>query len=98
MTQFMLLFQLYDTLYPKPFICFHPQMEKDERSDDESEVEEEEEEEKGGEDSVDQDGDYCWERSKDALNSKLSMLTNSCVLNNLTNHRASVADRMRKAQ
>uniref|UniRef100_A0A3B4UL93 Ceramide synthase 4 n=1 Tax=Seriola dumerili TaxID=41447 RepID=A0A3B4UL93_SERDU len=38
------------------------------------------------------------ERSKDTLNSKLSMLTNSCVLNNLTNHRASVADRMRKAQ
>lgn len=26
------------------------------------------------------------------------MLTSSCVLNNLTNHRASAADRMRKAQ
>uniref|UniRef100_A0A3B4UJN5 Ceramide synthase 4 n=1 Tax=Seriola dumerili TaxID=41447 RepID=A0A3B4UJN5_SERDU len=55
-------------------------------------------EDKGGEENVDRDGDYCWERSKDTLNSKLSMLTNSCVLNNLTNHRASVADRMRKAQ
>ncbi|XP_034469794.1 ceramide synthase 2-like [Hippoglossus hippoglossus] len=75
-------------------------MDKDERSDDESEVEEEEEEEedKGGEDTADQGGDYCWERSKGALNSKLSMLTNSCVLNNLTNHRASAVDRMRKAQ
>lgn len=72
-------------------------MEKDERSDEESEVEEDEDD-KGGEDSVDQGGDYHWERSKDTLNSKLSMLTNSCVLNNLTNHRASVADRMRKAQ
>ena len=72
-------------------------MEKDERSDEESEVEEDEDE-RGGEDSVDQGGDYCWEKSKDTLNSKLSMLTNSCVLNNLTNHRASVADRMRKAQ
>ncbi|XP_044222939.1 ceramide synthase 2-like [Thunnus albacares] len=72
-------------------------LEKDERSDEESEVEEEEED-KGGEESADHEGDYSWERSKDTLNSKLSMLTNSCVLNNLTNHRASVADRMRKAQ
>ncbi|XP_040910966.1 ceramide synthase 2-like [Toxotes jaculatrix] len=72
-------------------------LEKDERSDEESEVEEEEEG-KGGEENADQGGDYCWEKSKDTLNSKLSMLTNSCVLNNLTNHRASVADRMRKAQ
>ncbi|KAM9844423.1 ceramide synthase 2-like [Aulostomus maculatus] len=67
-------------------------LDKDERSDEESEVEEDK-----GEESADQE-DYCWERSKDALNSKLSMLTNSCVLNNLTNHRASVTDRMRKAQ
>ncbi|XP_029381060.1 ceramide synthase 2-like [Echeneis naucrates] len=73
-------------------------LEKDERSDEESEAEEEEEEERGGEETVDQDGDYCWERSKDTLNTKLSMLTNSCVLNTFTNHRASVADRMRKAQ
>ncbi|XP_035489980.2 ceramide synthase 2-like [Scophthalmus maximus] len=77
-------------------------LEKDERSDEESEVEEEEEEEeeeeKGGEENADQGGDYCWDRSKDALNSKLSMLTNNCVLNNLSNHRASAVDRMRKAQ
>ncbi len=73
------------------------QLEKDERSDEESEVEEEEED-KGGEENTDQGGDYCWEKSKDTFNSKLSMLTNSCVLNNLANHRASAADRMRKAQ
>uniref|UniRef100_A0A3B5A1H9 Ceramide synthase 2-like n=1 Tax=Stegastes partitus TaxID=144197 RepID=A0A3B5A1H9_9TELE len=71
-------------------------LEKDERSDEESEVEEEEME-KGGEENMDQ-GDCYWEKSKDTLNSKLSMLTNSCVLNNLTNHRSSVSDRMRKAQ
>ncbi|XP_069014113.1 ceramide synthase 2-like [Embiotoca jacksoni] len=70
-------------------------MEKDERSDEESEVEEEEEE-KGGEEIMDEGGDYYWEKSKDTLDSKLSVLTNSCVLNNLTNHRSSVADRMRK--
>lgn len=84
-------------VHVKPRICFRLQLEKDERSDEESEVEEEEDD-RGGEENVDQGGDYCWERSKDTLNSKLSMLTNSCVLNNLTNHRASVADRMRKAQ
>uniref|UniRef100_A0A3Q3WDU7 Uncharacterized protein n=1 Tax=Mola mola TaxID=94237 RepID=A0A3Q3WDU7_MOLML len=65
-------------------------LEKDERSD-ESEVEEEEA-------NVDHEGDYCWEKSRDTLNCKLSMLTTSCVLNNLTSHRASVANRMRKAQ
>ncbi|XP_031587898.1 ceramide synthase 2-like isoform X1 [Oreochromis aureus] len=72
-------------------------LEKDERSDEESEVEEEEED-KGGEENKDQGGDCYWEKSKDSLNSKLSMLTNSCVLNNLANHRSSVVDRMRKAQ
>lgn len=72
-------------------------LEKDERSDEESEVEEEEDD-KGGEENVDERGDYSWEKSKDTMNSKLSLLTNSCVLNNLTNHRASVSGRMRKAQ
>ncbi|KAK2895447.1 ceramide synthase 2-like isoform X1 [Channa argus] len=71
-------------------------LEKDERSDEESEIEEEEED-KGGEENADH-GDYCWERSKDTLNSKLSMLTNTCVLNSFSNQRASVSDRMRKAQ
>ncbi|KAM8850322.1 ceramide synthase 2-like isoform 2-T3 [Spinachia spinachia] len=69
-------------------------LEKDERSDVESEVEEEAQD-KRGEDNADQGEDYCWERSKDNMNSKLRMLTNSCVL---TNHRASVANNMRKAQ
>lgn len=68
-------------------------MNKDERSDEESALEEEEDD-KGGEENVPQ-GD-CWEKSKDTLNSRLS--THSCVLNNLTNHRMSVADKMRKAQ
>lgn len=77
-------------------ICFCLQLEKDERSDEESEVEEEDE--NRGEKNVDQGGDYSWEKSRDTLNSRLSMLTSSCVLNNLTNHRASVADKMRKAQ
>ncbi|XP_077955186.1 ceramide synthase 2 isoform X2 [Gasterosteus aculeatus] len=69
-------------------------LEKDERSDEESEVEEEGPD-KRGEENEDQGEDYCWERSKDKMNSKLRMLTNSCVL---TNHRASVANNMRKAQ
>ncbi|KAG8014063.1 Ceramide synthase 2 [Nibea albiflora] len=68
-------------------------MNKDERSDEES-APEEEEDDKGGEENAAQ-GD-CWEKSKDTLNSRLS--THSCVLNNLTNHRMSVADKMRKAQ
>lgn len=78
----------------KPCICFCLQLEKDERSDEESDVEEEED--NNGR-NVDQGGDHCWERSKDKLNSQRSMLTNNCVLNNLTNHRESVADKMRKA-
>uniref|UniRef100_A0A8C6SVF4 Ceramide synthase 4b n=1 Tax=Neogobius melanostomus TaxID=47308 RepID=A0A8C6SVF4_9GOBI len=69
------------------------ELEKDERSDDESELDEDDKEER-----FDQDANCCWDRSKDSLNSKLSVLTNNCVLNNLTNHRASAADRMRKAQ
>uniref|UniRef100_A0A1A8RN53 Ceramide synthase 4 n=1 Tax=Nothobranchius rachovii TaxID=451742 RepID=A0A1A8RN53_9TELE len=72
-------------------------LEKDERSDEESGVEEEEEE-KGGEENTDQGGDCYWGKSKDNLNSKISMLTNSCVLNNLNHHRSSVAKRIRKAQ
>lgn len=74
-------------------MCFCHQLEKDERSDEESEVEEDDED-KVGEENM----DCYWEKSKDTLNSKLSMLTNSCVLNNLTNHRSSTADRERKAQ
>ncbi|XP_072297336.1 ceramide synthase 2-like [Eucyclogobius newberryi] len=73
---------------------FKGKMEKDERSDDESEPEEDDKEEE----HFEQGDTCCWDRNKDSLNSKLSVLTNSCVLNNLTNHRASAADRMRKAQ
>ncbi|XP_077415728.1 ceramide synthase 2-like [Vanacampus margaritifer] len=62
-------------------------IEKDERSDEDSELEEDKEE-----------GDYCPTGSKDTQNYKLLTLSNNCVLNNFTNHRASVADRMRKAQ
>lgn len=74
-------------------ICFCLQLEGDERSDEESQVEEEDGR-KGDEDDVDQD--FCWK--KGTLNSKLSMLTSSYVLNNLANHRASLANKMRKAQ
>ncbi|XP_026170198.1 ceramide synthase 2-like [Mastacembelus armatus] len=70
-------------------------LEKDERSE-ESEIEEEEVDK--GEENANQEGDNCWGRSKDTLNSKLSMLATTCVLNNLTNHMASAADRIRKAQ
>lgn len=72
-------------------------MHKDERSDEESEVEEQEEDNVQVEDKA-ETGDYCWERRKESLNSKLTMLTNSFVLNNLTNHRTSAINRMRKAQ
>ncbi|TWW72709.1 ceramide synthase 2-like [Takifugu flavidus] len=69
-------------------------LEKDERSDEESEAEEEEEGDKGEE--GDMDRDFSWE--KRTLNSKLSMLTSSCVLNNFANHRASLTNKMHKAQ
>uniref|UniRef100_A0A3B3X651 TLC domain-containing protein n=1 Tax=Poecilia mexicana TaxID=48701 RepID=A0A3B3X651_9TELE len=72
-------------------------LEKDERSDEESEADLEEED-KAKEDKTDPGGDCYWEKSKETLNSKLSALTNSCVLNNLTHHRSSVANRARKAQ
>lgn len=79
------------------FIFF--QLEKDERSEDES-VDEEDEVEKAGSQHLDDgEGEHCWEKSsRDSLNSTLSKLTSSCVLNNLTNHRASAAIRIRKAQ
>lgn len=76
-------------------ICFCPQLVKDERSDEESGAEEEEEEKEGDENK---DQDCYLERSKETLNSKLSMLKNSCVVNNLTHHRSSAAKRIRKAQ
>ncbi|MED6284592.1 Ceramide synthase 2 [Characodon lateralis] len=71
-------------------------LEKDERSDEESEADVEEDD-KGKEEKIDQE-DCCCEKSKENLNSKLSMLTNSCVLNNLTHRRSSVANKTCKAQ
>ncbi|XP_061695808.1 ceramide synthase 2-like isoform X2 [Syngnathoides biaculeatus] len=65
-------------------------MEKDERSDEDSELEEDKEDVQGGE--------YSPTRCQDTPNFKLPPLSNNCVLNNLTKHRASIADRMRKAQ
>ncbi|XP_015236364.1 PREDICTED: ceramide synthase 2-like [Cyprinodon variegatus] len=76
---------------------FKGKLEKDERSDEESEVDVEEED-RVKEEKMDQGGDCYWEKSKETLNSKLSVLTNSCVLNNLSYHRASVAKRTLKAQ
>ncbi|CAL8345783.1 unnamed protein product [Merluccius merluccius] len=78
---------------------FLGQLDKDERSDEESEEEEvEEARDKGGEDLKEEGGEHCWEKSTNALNSKLSMLTKSCVLNNLNSHRATAGDRLRKTQ
>lgn len=79
------------------FCIYFLQLEKDERSDEESEADLEEED-KAKEEKTDQGGDCYWEKSKETLNRKLSALTNSCVLNNLTHHRSSVANRARKAQ
>ncbi|KAM4556815.1 ceramide synthase 2-like isoform 1-T1 [Fundulus diaphanus] len=76
---------------------FKGKLEKDERSDEESDAEVEEED-KAKEEKMDQGGDCYWEKSKETLNSKLSVLTNSCVLSNLTYHRSSVANREHKAQ
>ena len=77
-----------------------PQLDKDERSDEESEEEEEEEEEgeqeKEGEEE--EGAEYCWEKRSNALNSKFTMLTHSCVLNNLNNHRTNAVDRSHKTQ
>ncbi|XP_045080865.1 ceramide synthase 2 [Coregonus clupeaformis] len=76
---------------------FLGKLDKDERSDEESEPEEGEDDKGDGEEE-DEEVEYFGERSKEALNLKLKILTNSCVLNNLTNHRAAVVSKMRKAQ
>lgn len=78
-------------------ICLCLQLDKDELSDEESEPERGEDDKGDGEEE-DEEKEYCWERSKDGLNAKLKMLTNSCVLNNLTNHRAAVVRKIRNAQ
>ncbi|XP_062337779.1 ceramide synthase 2-like [Osmerus eperlanus] len=66
------------------------ELDKDERSDEESEEEET--------DDRDEDEEGRWDRRTGALNSKLAQLTNSCVLNNIANHRASAARTIRKTK
>ncbi|XP_078791760.1 ceramide synthase 2 isoform X3 [Oryzias latipes] len=71
-------------------------LEKDERSDEESVTEEEED--NSEDENLDQSRDCYWEKSKETLNSRLSALTNNCVLNNLTHQRLSLPNRMTKSQ
>ncbi|MCI4390897.1 hypothetical protein PGIGA_G00128210, partial [Pangasianodon gigas] len=72
---------------------FLGKLDKDERSDDESEADEEEEED--GDEEEDQ---ASWRKRKVVLDSKLAMMTSSCVLNNLANQRVSVSSRTPKAR
>uniref|UniRef100_A0A671RCG3 Ceramide synthase 2-like n=1 Tax=Sinocyclocheilus anshuiensis TaxID=1608454 RepID=A0A671RCG3_9TELE len=67
---------------------FLGKLDKDERSDVESEAEEEEEEEDRS----------SWRKRKVVLDSRLAMLSSSCVLNNLTNQKADVNRRLPKAR
>lgn len=67
------------------------QLDKDERSDDESEAEEEEDEDEG-------EDQASWRKRKVVLDSKLAMMTSSCVLNNLANQRVSASSRTPKAR
>ncbi|XP_036410892.1 ceramide synthase 2-like [Megalops cyprinoides] len=73
---------------------FLGKVERDERSDEESEVGEgEEEEEEKHEEEV------ChWEKSNGTFNPKLAILTNNCVLKNLTNQSSGTTSRMPKAR
>lgn len=70
------------------------QLDKDERSDVESEpeVEENEEEQEKEEDQS------SWRKRKVVLDSRLAMLSSSCVLNNLTNQKADTNRRLPKAR
>ncbi|KAI4879341.1 hypothetical protein NFI96_015711 [Prochilodus magdalenae] len=72
---------------------FLGKLDKDERSDDESEAEEEAEDE--GEEEEDR---TSWKKRKVVLDSKLAMMTSSCVLNNLASQRANVCSRMPKSR
>ncbi|XP_046732215.1 ceramide synthase 2 isoform X2 [Silurus meridionalis] len=70
---------------------FLGKLDKDERSDDESEAEEEED--------VDEEEDHAsWRKRKVVLDSKLAMMTSSCVLNNLANQRVNASSRTPKAR
>uniref|UniRef100_A0A672R4E3 Ceramide synthase 2-like n=1 Tax=Sinocyclocheilus grahami TaxID=75366 RepID=A0A672R4E3_SINGR len=71
---------------------FLGKLDKDERSDVESEAEEEEDEEEEEEDRS------SWRKRKVVLDSRLAMLSSSCVLNNLTNQKADMNRRLPKAR
>lgn len=73
-------------------VTFYMQVERDERSDEESEVDEHEEEEPEG-----KEGESNYKQRKETINSKLTLLANNCVLNNLTNQR-NLNSRLRKAR
>lgn len=66
------------------------QLDKDERSDVESEPEENEEEEEKDQSS--------WRKRNVVRDSRLAMLSSSCVLNNLTNQKADANRRLPKAR
>ncbi|XP_061878186.1 ceramide synthase 2-like isoform X1 [Entelurus aequoreus] len=61
-------------------------LDKDERSDEDTDFEE------------DKEDDYCQKTSADGQKYKRPPLSNSCVLNSLTNHRVSVVHRLRNTQ
>uniref|UniRef100_A0A8C2JEX5 Ceramide synthase 4b n=1 Tax=Cyprinus carpio TaxID=7962 RepID=A0A8C2JEX5_CYPCA len=69
-------------------------LDKDERSDVESEPEEEENEEEEEE----EEDRSSWRKRKVVLDSRLAMLSSSCVLNNLTNQKADANRRLPKAR
>uniref|UniRef100_A0A4W4HJU3 TLC domain-containing protein n=1 Tax=Electrophorus electricus TaxID=8005 RepID=A0A4W4HJU3_ELEEL len=70
---------------------FLGKLEKDERSDDD---ESEEDEDEGGE----EEEQTPWRKRRIVLDSKLAMMTSSCVLNNLANQRANVCSTTPKAR
>ncbi|XP_030631081.1 ceramide synthase 2 [Chanos chanos] len=71
---------------------FLGKLDKDERSDEDSEAGEDED------DKGDEEQESSWKKRKVVLDSKLAMLTSSCVLNNLTNQRANGCSQMPKAR
>ncbi|XP_043985347.1 ceramide synthase 2-like isoform X2 [Gambusia affinis] len=72
---------------------FTGKVERDERSDEESDVDEHEEEEE----PEGKEGERNYKQRKENINSKLTLLANNCVLNNLTNQR-NLNSRLRKAR
>ncbi|KAJ8371571.1 hypothetical protein AAFF_G00307190 [Aldrovandia affinis] len=73
---------------------FQGKVERDERSDEESGEEEDSEEEEETEEE-----ECSWEkRNTSPIDSRLAILTNNCVLNNLTNQRSSASGRLPKSR